>query len=266
MINRCMNNKRSILLVIFLAVIALSAALLSGCGQYSDSLQRILAEDVIVFGVESDNLPIAYDHQGEPNGYSVDLGNEMASRLNVEAEYVFISPSDVQQALDEGIIDVYLNLPSPGQKETATMLTVDAGMEYRQVMIVPKDSKVTRLYDLAGKNLCVIDGSNAAEALDKAEIFKADLGSIIWCELPSEQFDALDSGSAQAMLIDEPMYLYIMNGVDSDYVVLDELISQTRLLMAMRLHDDQLGERIKSMMEDMRSDGTFEEINSRWFG
>jgi len=261
-----MTSKKSLLFVLFFAVIALSSALLTGCGEYSDSLQRILAEDRIIFGVEPDNLPMSFDSQGEAGGYSAELGREMAARLNVEAEFVYVSPSDVQQALDEGLIDVYINLPSPGLMETASMLTVDCGTDYRQIMVVPSDSDVSRLYDLSGKTLCVISGSDAAASLDSAEVFKGDLAGIIWCETASEQFDALDSGKAQGMLIDEPMYQYIMNGVDSDYTVLRELLSQTPFIFAMRHQDHRLADRIESLLEDMRSDGTLEKIRTGWFG
>ena len=261
-----MNGKKSLLFVIFVAVIALFCIFMSGCGEYSDSLQRILAEHEIVFGIQPDSMPMSADHAGEPGGYSVDLGEELAKRLNVDAQFVFVSPSDAQRALDEGEIDVYINLPSPGQKESASMLTVDGGMDCRQIVVVPSDSNVSRLYDLCGKTLSVISGSDAAASLNEAEVFMGDLGGIIWCELPIEQFDALDTGKAQGMLIDEPLYLYIMNGVTSDYKVLDELLSQTRFIMAMRLQDKRLGERVESLLEDMRSDGTFERISFEWFG
>lgn len=146
------------------------------------------------------------------------------------------------------------------------MLTVDGGMDYRQIMVVLSDSDVSRLYDLRGQTLCIISGSDAAASLDEAPVFKNDLGGIIWCDIPLDQFDALDTGRAQGMLIDEPMYLYIMNGVNSDYKVLDELLSQTRFIMAMRLQDKRLGDRVESLLEDMHSDGTFRRISSEWFG
>ncbi len=261
-----MTNKRSLLFVLSGAIIALFAAVLSGCGEYSDSLQRILAEERIIFGVQ-DNLPMSYEVQDEPNGYSVQIGRNLAARLDVEAEFVFVTPSDVQRALDEGMIDVYINLPSPGQKAMAAMLTVDCGMEYRQIMVVPSDSDVKRLFDLSGQTLCIISGSDASAALDEAEVFKSDLAGIIRCKNASEQFDALDSGKAQGMLIDEPMYRYIMNGVENpDYKILDELLARSELIMAMRAQDHRLAERIEVLMDNMRADGTIDSIRTEWLG
>lgn len=261
-----MSNRKNILHVIFAAVIAVLCAVLAACGSYSDSLQRILAEDRIIFGVEPSNMPLAFETQNEPGGLSVDIAKELAGRLNVEAEFVFVSSSDVQTALDEGIIDLFINLPSPGQKEIASMLTLDTGMDYRQVLVVPSGSDVSRLYDLAEGTLCVISGSDASASLDETEVFKGDLGDIIYCENASQQFEAISSGRADAMLIDEPLYRYIMNGVDTDYVVLDEILSQTNLLIALRQQDSRLADRIDSLMNDMRSDGTMERIRSSWIG
>ena len=261
-----MNSRRNILFVIFASIIALCCAALSGCGEYSDSLQRVLAEDRIVFGVERSNMPLSYERQGEPGGLSADMAKELAARLNVEAEFVFVTPSDVQAALDEGRIDLFVNLPSPGQKETASMLTVDTGMDYRQILVVTSGSDVSRLFDLQGGTLCLISGSDAATSLDEAVVFKGDLKDILYFETADQQFGAIDSGRADAMLIDEPMYRYIMNGVDSHYVVLDEILSQTNLLIALRREDSRLADRIESLLEDMRADGTMERIRSGWIG
>jgi len=258
--------KRRILYVIFAAVIALLGAVLAGCGGYSDSLQRVLAEDRIVFGVEPFNMPLSFETEGQPGGMSAELAREIANRLNVEAEFVYVTPSDVQTALDEGTIDLYINLPSPGQKEAASMLTIDTGLDYRNILVATPESGVTRLFDLAGGDLCLIPGSQSASALDKAVVFKADLGSTIPCENASEQFEAINSGKADAMLIDEPLYRYIMNGVENDYVVLEDIISQTSLLLALRQQDTRLADRIESLFDDMRSDGTFKRICSDWIG
>jgi|GEM_PF-1627469 len=261
-----MNKSKRLLTVIFGAIIALFCGVMAGCGEYSDSLQKILAEDRMVFGIQPANSPLSFQSGGEPNGLSVDLAREIAKRLNVEAEFVYVSASDVQTALDEGIIDVYVNLPSPGQKETATMLTVETGMNYRHIMVVPADSKVSRLYDLKGDCLSVISGSDSAGALDEAVVFKGDLGSILWCTNPWEQMSAIDSGKAEAMLIHEPMYLYMAKDFGDDYKALDEVLSSTKLVFAMRTQDSQLASRIKTLMSDMSSDGTYERIRSEWIG
>ncbi len=261
-----MNRRKNILLVLSVLIITFVCLAMAGCGDDRDSLQRILAEDEIVFGIEPDKLPLSYDTEGDPVGLSVDVAKELAYRLDVEARFVFVSASDARQSLDDGTIDLFINLPSPGQKETATMQTVDTGVDYRQILVVTSDSDVSRMFDLDGGTLAVISGSDAAAALDEAEVFKADLDGIIWCDMASEQFDAINSGRADAMLIDEPVYLYIMNGVDSDYVVLDDVISRTRLIIAMRQRDVLLAQRIESLFGDMRSDGTFERIRSVWIG
>jgi len=261
-----MTSRKHILWVIFAAAVALCCGLISGCGEYSDSLQRILAEDRMVFGIQPENSPLSFKTGGEPNGMSVDIGNELAARLNVEAEFVFVSTSDVQSALDSGLIDVYVNLPSPGQKETATMLTVETGIDYRHIMVVPANSKISRLYDLKGDRLSVISSSDSAGALDEAVVFKGDLGQILWCSNPWDQMSSLDSGKADAMLIHEPMYLYMAKDFGEKYKALDEVLSSTGLVLALRQQDGQLASRVKTLLSDMHSDGTFEQIRSKWLG
>ncbi len=261
-----MTNRKFILPVIFAAFIALCCGLLSGCGEYGDSLERILSEDRMVFGVQPDNSPLSFTAGDQPDGLSVELAKELAKRLNVDAEFVFVSTGDAGKALENGTIDVYVNLPSPGQKETAAMLTVDTGMDYRHIMVVSAKSKVSRLYDLKGGKLSVISGSDAAGALDAAEVFKSDLGQIVWCANPWEQMASLDSGKADAMLIHEPMYLYMAKDFGDNYKALDEVLASTGLICAMRRQDTQLSARVRTLLEDMTDDGTMKELRTRWLG
>lgn len=260
-----MNLRKAVQLVILCAVITFSGVLLSGCGEYRDSLERILTEHRIVFGVQADNLPLSMETENGAEGISADIAGELAGRLNVEAEFVFVEPENVQQALDDGTIDVYVNLPSPGQKETASMLTVDSGMAYRQIVVV-SDSDIGRLYDLMDCTVCVIAGSDAETALNDAEVLKGDLAGVIKCSSCDEQFSLLDIGRVDAMLIDEPLYRYVTKDADVGYNVLDEVLSGTGLIFAMRLHDNQLAARIESLYADMVSDGTVGRIREEWLG
>lgn len=246
------------------AILLLLAAV--GCADSSDSLERVLGSGRLRFGVAPEDRPMSFDWNGEPAGLSVELAKEFAKRLNVEAQFVFVEHSDAQRALEEDEIDVYVNLPSPGQKAEATMLTLDGGMDCRQIVVVPAESKINRLYDLEGGTLAVLTGSEASDALDEAEVFKKALGEVTYCELPADQLAAINGGTADAMLIGEPLYRYIMIGTGSEYRVLDNVLADTRFIHALRLHDTTLGERIGSLFADMEKDGTFESIRKEWLG
>ena len=98
-------------LALILAILMLVG--LCGCDDGKDSLDRILKKQTIVFGISPDSIPMSYVTMNDKTeGLSVDIGNELAKRLAVSAEFVFVEQEDALEALANEEIDCYLNLVS----------------------------------------------------------------------------------------------------------------------------------------------------------
>lgn len=252
----------ALLSLLCLAALSLSA----GCDSGSASLSRILGEGKMVVGLTPDSLPMSYEDGSGAAGLSADLARELAKRLNVEVEFVFLDADEVLDALENDSIDVYMNMPYPGQKEAAKFLTVDGLLDCRQIIAVREDSDISRLYDLAGKRAAVISGSDADDALTQAAILRADLESVEYAESSTELIGWITQERVDVIVIDEPLYLYTVNRMGHGCKVLDETLGERDYILALKLREDSLGERLKQLYSDMKSDGTFDTIVEGYLG
>lgn len=239
---------------------------LCGCGEYSSSLERVLKEERIVFGIAPDALPMSAESADGPAGLSVDIGNEIAARLDVEAEYIFIAPENALQYINDRIIDCYINLPAPDIRTLAQIETVDALMDYRQVAVVTRWSPVDQLIDLSGERVCLVSGTDAAEAFSQAEMLKASTGEIVWCENYDEIMFELTGSTCAAAIVDEPQFLYSAGDSRSKFIVVEQPVASGDCVFAFGYREEGLAERIGSIYSNMNADGTLSSIKAEWLG
>ena len=249
-----------------LLMAALMLLSVCGCGENGDSLERVQKRERIVFGIAPDSLPVSGGTQDEPTGISVDVGNEIAARLGVEAEYIFITNENAVQYINDGVIDCYLNLAEPDIRTATQLRMVDSLFDWRQVAVVPKWSKASQLVDLTGERLCVVSGSDADAALDAAEIFKASMRDIVYTSDYVEIMRELTGSSCAAAIVDEMELMYAAGEAREKFVVIDQPLASSSYVLAFAYRDTTLAERIQSLYDDMNADGTLAGIRAGWIG
>ncbi|MBQ4313329.1 MAG: transporter substrate-binding domain-containing protein, partial [Clostridia bacterium] len=227
----------------------------------------ILKKQTIVFGISPDSIPMSYVTMNDKTeGLSVDIGNELAKRLAVSAEFVFVEQEDALEALANEEIDCYLNLVSSDIKLASQMQTVDSGIDHRSAVVVTADSPIKRLVDLKGKTVCVVSGSDAAADFAAASVMYSSCGAVNLLASLDGIVLELGVGTSHAAVVDEEMFRYITRDVSDKYRFLSESVTSGDYVLAMRLRDTALSERIAMLYGDMQSDGTVDSIKAKWFG
>lgn len=251
-----------------IALLTAAVLLLSvgGCGKSSDSLDRIEKRGVIVFGIAPESLPMSGGTQEEPTGLSVAIGNEIAARLGVEAEYIFITEKNAVQYMNDGIIDCYINMKEPDLKSSTQFGMVDSMLEWRQVAVVARWSKADQLVDLTGERVCVLSGSDANDALDAAEVFKSSMKEIVYTESYTEIMRELTGSTCAAAIVDEIEFMNAAGEAREKFVVINEPLASSRYVLAFAYADTTLRERVQSIYGDMSADGTLAGIRAEWVG
>lgn len=239
---------------------------LCGCGRYDNSLEKVLKEERIVFGIAPDSLPMSAEAEEGPIGLSVEIGNEIAARLDVEAEYIFIAPENALQYINDGIIDCYINLSAPDIRTLAQIEWVDSMMDYRQVAVVASWSRVDQLIDLEGERVCVISDTDAAAAFSDASMLKSSVGEVVACADYNEIMFELTGSTCAAAIVDEPQFLYAAGDSRSKFVVVDQPVASGDYVFAFGYREEEIAERIGSIFSDMNADGTLSAIKSEWLG
>lgn len=267
-----MKKYSRIISLILSAVLLLT--LLCGCEDDRESLERILQNDRIVFGIQPDFAPFvqvkynAESRSGElgqeaVSGISADIGAEIADALNVEAVYILVEPQEALSALNEGRIDCYLCLACPDIKTAAQMQTVDTGLDYRCVVVSSGTVAIDSLLDLKGKTVAVVSGSDAEAQFENAEVMYSECAAVVRCSDLNSLITELSS--ADAGVVEEMLFLYETRGAQA-YNILNNPVAESDYLLCMRLRDEALANRLSEIYSKLESDGIIKEIKEKWLG
>ena len=154
----------------------------------------------ITIGVKYDVPPFGLNNPqtGEVEGFDVDLGNYIADRLGVEAEFREATSDNRIPLLVDGTIDLILSTMTITEERD---LEIDFSEPYYVAngdVLVPGDSDIQSLDDLNGRKVCTALGSTYADTIRK-EAPDADLRLV---DLYSECFDQVQTGAVDAVSTD----------------------------------------------------------------
>lgn len=182
-------------------------------------------EGVLRIAVEDDRAPWSdFTDDAEPQGFNVELGRLIARSLGVEAEFVPATPEEMTQMLDGGDIDVAFPLTPITEERVRVHAYADPYWAGHQRLLVPEDSDIEQVADLAGATVCsVVDAGTGAPALD----LNPDIGDLIEPGDPLGCVGPMRSGQAEAVIGPDVLLIAHMEALGEGYrVVGDQLTTE----------------------------------------
>lgn len=147
-------------------------------------MAAIQADGTMVIAVPPDSPPFSFTGEtGEPEGFVVDLARELAEALEVEAEFIE-APSEEMADLVAGdepreIGDEEAHVAFPLIPITNQIYKVDARLDGHDVttpffvahqrLLVPDESSIDGVDDLAGKSVCSLVDPNLGIPIDELQ-------------------------------------------------------------------------------------------------
>lgn len=178
------------------------------------SLQKIKDKKTLILGLDDSFPPMGYqDEKGNIIGYDIDLAKEVCSRIGVELKLQPIKWEEKEMELNKGNIDCIWNGMTITDERKDAMNMSEPYMENRQVVVSLKNSKISKLTDLANKSVVLQKGSTAVDALDS----RTDIKDIIKDKTPVEVDNnvlamyELRRGSSDAVVMDEVVARYYIS-------------------------------------------------------
>jgi polar amino acid transport system substrate-binding protein len=166
----------------------------------SDNPYHLITAGTILASTSGSQPPFTVvEGGGQPTGFTIDLNNEVAKRLNLKVEYKLTTSAAGIQGLTSGQYDIVadgLGLTDERKKSISF-----AKGEYwsTTAALTQKSSDVTSFDDLAGKKVAVITGSVQVGYLEKID------GAVATkFETSDAAVSALNSGSVDAFLVGGP--------------------------------------------------------------
>lgn len=234
----------------------------SDAAQAGEVMSRIQSEGVIKIGTEGTYSPNSYhDESGKLVGFDVEVGEKVAEKLGVKAEFVETKWDSLFASLDSGRIDIITNEVEASEERG---LKYDFSEPYTYVhgaLLVTGDNEEIKTFeDLQGKK--------AAQNLTSswgalAESFGAELVGV---ESMNQSVELMLTGRADATVNAETaFYDFMKNQPDQDVKIAAKTDTTTSSVIPVVKGNEDLVEAVNMALDEMRESGELAELSEKYF-
>ena len=264
---------------LFMAAAVLGSVGLTGCssqgsGQSSqensstgsgDLLAQIQARGEIVIAMEGTWAPWTYhDESGTLVGFDVEVGQQIAQALGVEATFVEGEWDGLLAGLDAGRYDIMINgVDITEERSDAYDFSEPYAYNRTAVIVSGDNTDIASMEDLEGKRTANTISSTYAEV---AEGYGAEVTGV---DDLNQTFELLLSGRIDATLNAEVTYYdYMEAHPDANIKIACLDPEATQVAIPFRKGEDtaSLREAVNQALADMREAGALAELSEKYFG
>ena len=264
---------------LLVATFAAGALLLTGCGGDDEPTTEqtggdagtpaadlgLIQEGTLTVCSDIPYPPFEVEDPDAPSGYSgfdMDIMQAIADGLGLElaVQDVGFDPLASGTVLAAGQCDIGASAMTITEERKAALDFSDPYYDSLQSLLVPPDSDITAIGDLAGKTVGVQTGttgqSYATENAPDAEIVDFPSDAELW--------PALQAGNIDAILQDLPVN--IEHAKTEGYEVVEEYPTDEQYGFAFAKGEKAaLLEAVNEQLQAMRDDGSYQEIYDKYF-
>ncbi|MEQ6901722.1 ABC transporter substrate-binding protein [Nocardioides sp. YIM 152588] len=194
-------------------------------------------------------------------GFDIDIVTEIASRLELELVVQDSSFDALQSgtALNAGQCDMAASAMTITDDRKENIDFSEGYYDSEQSLLVPSGSDIAAIGDLDGVKLGVQQGTTGKAYAEE----NASGADIVSFPSDAEMFQAIKAGQVEALLQDLPVNLdHTKNG---DYEVVETYATDEQYGLAMKKGNTGLVDDVDGALDDMRGDGTYDEIYNTYF-
>lgn len=274
-----MNMNRREFLAAFGTVAA--GAVLAGCGNSnatsadsssdakSDEKKgmTLIEDGKLTVVAELGFAPFEYmdEKTGEPVGFDVDVINAVAEKMGLTASYLPNQKFDTLVPIIKqgGKADVSIAAITITDERMESVDFSEAYLDSNQAIVVAKGSSETEetLND-ASKQVVCQGGTTGDEWIGEnlPDAVRVPVDDV------TAALTGVQTGLYQAMVVDLPVASYMLAQSFSDLQIVKEIPTGEQYGIAVSKDNPELTQAVNKALEDMKSDGTMKEIETKWFG
>ncbi|MDA3956743.1 ABC transporter substrate-binding protein [Oceanispirochaeta sp.] len=196
----------------------------------------------------------------EVDGFDVDVAKEIASRLDMELEYVTTAWDGIIAGLRAGRYNGVLGSMAITEERLKIVDFSDPYYYSGAQVIVRKDSNIKALSDISSASLIgVVNGTTFVDDVEgmgaQARLYEDDNQTLM----------ELLNGRIDAVISDRVVAVNAINKIKGgkDLVLTGELLRKEKCAIAFQ-KDDPLTAEVNTILAEMRKDGTLSEISKKW--
>lgn len=241
---------------------------LSGCAinnSTGDLYNSIRKKGVITVGISFDSRPFGYENsKGRVEGMEADLAREIAYRILGDRNKVIfknITSEERASAVLSGKVDMVISTMTITPQRKKFLSFSEPYFIAGQAICVKKDGKIDSHNDLLNKRVIVILGTTGERNIKRF----APNALIQGYTDNSEALDAFKNGFGDAITTDDSLLQGFVMG-NNDYIILPERLTKEPYGIAFKKcrQTKSLKEKINEIINNIKYDGTLDNIENKW--
>ena len=230
------------------------------------TMARIAARGRLIAGVDQGKYLVGYRNPitGRLEGSDIDIVRRIATAIFGDpnrVQFVVLDIADRQGSLDRGQVDLVVNSFSVTCDRQRVVEFSTAYMEATARILVPVNSGVNEVEDLAGKRVCTSAGSTTERML---RALPAHLDVYTLPGIPDCMVD-LQHGKAASVSSDDVL-LAGLAAQDPQTHVVGRSLLLSYYAVGMRRDTPDLVRFVNGVLEEARADGSLAASDQRWLG
>jgi ABC-type amino acid transport substrate-binding protein len=247
------------------AMAVAAAVLVAGCGDDDGGgggggNLNTITEGELRVGSDIPYPPFEFGRAPDYEGFDVDIVNEIAKRLDLEARFVKTPFDPIFRNLAQGRFDMVASAATITPERERTIDFSDPYFPANQSLMVKRGSDVKTVDDLRGKTVGAQLGTTGADYAKK----ETDAETVRTYDLIDDAFKALQAGQVDAVINDFPVSKYAERSKE-DLVVVDTIETGEEYGLGFAKDATALRERVNRALQEMKDDDTYTKIYRKWF-
>ncbi len=247
--------------VIFAVMVLMASLCACNSEPQENSLERIKDKGELVVATDDTYPPLEWNQDGNIVGFDIDIMAEVSRRLGVDAKFESSKWDGLLTGLAGGQYDAVISSMNitPEREEQADFVEY---ARWAQVIVTdPSDTSISTLDDLKGKRIAVQVATTCetiANDIEDAQVSCFESFDTTFMELMNHRVDAI--------IIDEPVAMYYEAKSPDVFAISGAAQEKEPVGIALKKGSSHLQEAMEKALEDMRADGTYDQIFEDWFG
>ncbi len=222
---------------------------------------------VYVVGTDAAYAPFeSQNEKGEIVGFDIEVVQAAAKKAGIEVKFVNTPWEGIFNALGQGDRDMVVSAVTITAERKGTMDFSDPYFDAQQLIAVKESSKITKFADLKKAKVGVQTGTTGDEAVTKL-LGKAST-AIKRFESTPLALKELEAGGVDAVVADNGVVInYVANNPGGKFKsISDKEFVPEQYGIAFKKGNSELQAKMNKGLADIRADGTYDQIFTKYFG
>ena len=255
--------KKSFLLLCVMLLLSVSNSMAI---EEKSALLQARERDKLIIGVKTDVPLFGFEkpESDEIDGFDVDIAKKLAKYLlgdEEKLELKSVTSSSRLPLLQTAKIDLLVATTTITDERKKLVDFSESYFDLGQSILVPKNSKIRDLRDLAFQNVIVVKGAVALSILPK----KMPSAKLIQYETYEAAIEALRAGKGVALVTSSAILLGLQKN-NPDLHLVGGLFTFESFGIAVQKGDSVMQQAVNEVLRKIRASGEYNAIYQKWFG